>query len=276
MKKELENSKKNYKSSDHTFAICAYKESPYLASCIKSLLNQSVTSNIIMVTSTPCEYIENIAAKYSIPLYINTGESGIAGDWNYAYEMAKTSLVTIAHQDDIYEEKYTYEILTAANKSKRSIILFTDYGELRNGKRVVKNKLLKVKRIMLWPLKARLFHGSRFVRRRILSMGSPICCPSVCYNKEQCPRKIFTKHFMSDVDWQAWEKLSRLKGSFVYIPSIQMLHRIHEESETTRIIGDNRRSKEDYEMYCKFWPAPIARFIEHFYNKGEQSNNLNE
>ena len=31
-----------YQNTDHTFAVCAYKESPYLESCIKSLVNQKV------------------------------------------------------------------------------------------------------------------------------------------------------------------------------------------------------------------------------------------
>ena len=50
-----------YQNTDHTFAVCAYKESPYLESCIKSLISQTVKSNIIVCTSTPCEFIENMA-----------------------------------------------------------------------------------------------------------------------------------------------------------------------------------------------------------------------
>ena len=72
------------KRNDHTFAICAYKESPYLEECILSLKNQTVKSNIIMATSTPNEWIQGLAEKYEIPLYINTGEGGIAQDWNFA------------------------------------------------------------------------------------------------------------------------------------------------------------------------------------------------
>ena len=36
----------------HTFAVCAYKESEYLEECVKSLLEQTVKTNIIMATST--------------------------------------------------------------------------------------------------------------------------------------------------------------------------------------------------------------------------------
>lgn len=53
-----------------------------------------------------------------------------------------------------------------------------------------------------------------------------------------------------------------------------MGHRIHEDSETTAAIGDNKRSKEEYEMFCKFWPDSIARLIFKFYSKGQNSNQL--
>lgn len=37
----------------HVFAICAYKDSPYLESCIRSLAGQRVKSPVILCTSTP-------------------------------------------------------------------------------------------------------------------------------------------------------------------------------------------------------------------------------
>ena len=53
-----------------------------------------------------------------------------------------------------------------------------------------------------------------------------------------------------------------------------MSHRIHEESATTAIIGDNARQKENYIMYCKFWPPVIAGLINKFYSRSEKSNEL--
>lgn len=66
--------------NEHTFAVCAYKESPYLEECIESLKGQSVRSNILIATSTPNEYIKNIAEKNNIPYFINEGEGGITQD----------------------------------------------------------------------------------------------------------------------------------------------------------------------------------------------------
>ena len=53
---------------NHTFIVTAYKESKYLEECIKSLVNQTIKSNIIMSTSTPNEYINSLAKKYDIKL----------------------------------------------------------------------------------------------------------------------------------------------------------------------------------------------------------------
>ena len=44
---------KEHVNTNHTFAICAYKESPYLEECITSLMEQTVKSEIFIATSTP-------------------------------------------------------------------------------------------------------------------------------------------------------------------------------------------------------------------------------
>lgn len=262
------------KANDYVFVIPAYKESPYLEACIRSLKQQQLPVKIIIVTSTPNRHIEALVQEYKLEYYINTGKSGIAEDWNFGLNMAKGRVVTIAHQDDIYEPAFAKTVLEEINRHTHPLIAFTDYGELRNGVRVTNNRLLNIKRIMLFPLRSRKLQEIRFIRRRILSFGSPICCPSVTFVKENLPKAIFTSGYRSDVDWQAWERLSRYQGAFVYCKKILMFHRIHEDSETTAIIADNERTKEDYDMLCKFWPGWIAGIIEHFYRKGEGSNRL--
>ena len=86
----------------HTFAVCAYKDSPYLEACIRSLTEQQVKTDVICCTSTPSPYIEKITKKYAVPLYVREGESNIREDWLFAWHKAGGRLVTIAHQDDVY------------------------------------------------------------------------------------------------------------------------------------------------------------------------------
>lgn len=256
----------------HTFVICAYKESPYLENCIRSLLKQTVSSEIIMVTSTPNEWIEKNSEKYGIPLYVNTGEGGIAQDWNFAYQHCDSDYVTIAHQDDLYFEHYTEKILE--NVTSDSLIAFSDYGEIREKQIITKNRNLMIKKILLFPLRNQWLQKSVWVRRRVLSMGNPICCPAVTYVKKNLPEQLFHVNFRSNVDWETWEALSGKKGKFVYVAQPLMGHRIHDGSETSATIQENLRTNEDYEMFRKFWPDFIAKKLARIYMTSEKSNEI--
>jgi len=264
----------SYTHADHTFVVCAYKDSAYLEECVLSLKNQTVQTKIILSTSTPSDFINNIANKYHIPVFINNGTKGIGGDWNFALSCAKTDIVTIAHQDDIYEPDYTKAMLEGINNAKNPIIFFCHYAELRNGEKVYNNTLLNIKQKMLIPLKPKFAQKSIFVRRRVLSMGCPICCPAVTYVKKHIGENPFTNDFSSNLDWQQWEKLSKKKGSFVYNPEPLMCHRVHENSTTTEIIENGQRSQEDYKMFLKFWPSFIAKKLVKFYSNSEKSNKV--
>ncbi len=101
--------------SDHTFAVCAYKENPYLASTVESLLAQDARCPIIISTSTPNDHISAVARRFEVPVVVNPDPRGAASDWNYGYDAAETPLVTIAHQDDYYEPNYLSTMLAAVN-----------------------------------------------------------------------------------------------------------------------------------------------------------------
>lgn len=258
---------------EHTFAICAYKESDFLEECILSVINQTVKSNIIMVTSTKNEYISNLAAKYNIEVYYRDGKPDIQEDWNFAIEKANTKFVTIAHQDDIYFKTYVEELEKNINENN-DIIIFTDYVEIKNGEIIPKTNNLKIKETMLLPLRLNVLKGNKFIRKRILSLGSPICCPAVTYNKQLIGDKIFTSNMKCSLDWDTWYKLSKYKGRFVYINKDLMAHRIHEESETSVSIANNVRQNEDYEMFRKFWPKRIAKLLTKVYSKSLETNKI--
>ena len=262
----------SFRPDDHTWVVCAWGKSRYLEECLRSLADQTVGSRILISTSTPSEYIDCLAEKYGAEVYSHEGGRGIGADWNAGYDRADSALVTIAHQDDIYEPGYTGQMLREMNRSRDPLIFFTDYWELKDGKRELNTHNLKIKRIMLFPLRGRLFRNSRFVRRRILSLGSPICCPSVTYVKAACGDRIFSETMRVSLDWDQWERLSRKKGAFVYSQDPLMCHRLHGESETTRMIADSIRGKEDLEMFRRFWPEGIAAWLEKRYSASAKGN----
>jgi len=234
-----------------------------------------VKTNILLATSTPNAYIENLCEKYGIAMYVNQGDSGITQDWNFAYSQCRTEYITIAHQDDIYKSQYVESVLNKMKHSSHPLIAFTDYYEIRDGNEVKSNRLLRIKRFLLMPFRIGCFAGSRFVRRRVLSFGTPICCPSVTFAKPNLPDEVFLNEYLASEDWQAWERISRLKGDFLYCREPLMCHRIHQESETTKLVESSIRAKEDREMFEKFWPKPVAKQIARLYAESEKSNHLN-
>lgn len=261
---------KEYKN--HTFVICAYKQSKYLEECIKSIQSQNVKSNTIMSTSTPNKYIEDLAKKHKIELFINEGEKGIGQDWNFGVSKARTDYITIVHQDDIYKENYLEEIVKYLQKGKDFIISFTDYREIKNGKEIKLTKNLKIKKILLFPL--RFFKKSKFIKRRALSLGSSICCPSVTINKKVTGENPYKTELKCDLDWDTWYEMTKYKGVFLYINKELMCHRIHEESETSNLIQNNTRLEEDLLMLKRYWPEPIAKFIMKFYKNAVKTNEM--
>lgn len=253
----------------HTFAVCAYKQSPYLEACIQSLCEQTLKSHIVIATSTPNDFIYGVARKYHLEVFTHP-DGGIANDWNFALHCADSEYCTLAHQDDVYLPEYLEGCITKMDKRKNPLIAFTDYQEIIDQKRMPVNLNLKIKETLLFPL--RHFDDSRFVRRRVLSFGSPICCPSVTYHMKALRNFRFDPSMSVSLDWDAWERISALDGSFCYVAKPLMLHRIHELSETTNAIQDNRRSREDLRMLRRFWNRTFAQLIFRFYSRSQDSN----
>ena len=124
----------------------------------------------------------------------------------------------------------------------------------------------------MFPL--RFFKKSKFIKRRTLSLGNAICCPSVTINKKITGKNPYKTKLKCDLDWDTWDKMSQYKGDFLYIPKELMQHRIHEASETSNLIENNIRLEEDMLMLERYWPKPIAKFIMKFYKKAIKTNKM--
>ena len=258
---------------DHSFAILAYKESPYLEECIRSLVSQTKKSNIYISTSTPSRFLDRLAKKYELRIHLNKKSSGIASDWSFAYNASGTRYVTLAHQDDLYGENFSLELMKRRKLEEESLIFFTNYGELVNGESRFYTLNLVIKRVICRFFF--LFSDSirvNFLKTSLLSFGSPIPCPSVTYDRQHLNDFNFSEEFKINMDWDAWLRIAEKRGSFVRIEKNLMLHRIHPESETTKGISDNRRYNEDLRMFSRIWPAFFVKFIAKIYKLSYGSN----
>lgn len=264
------NEKVNPETARHSFVVCAYKDSAHIDGLLDSLFAQTVKSPILIATSTPTDTLYEKAKRLGLEVRVNDKSEGIGPDWNFAYSVAETDFVTLAHQDDFFAPDYTEKILGALDGAKNPIIAYTDYFEMRTEGNVENNLLLRVKRLMNAHIGR--FPRSKFIRRRILSLGSSVNCWSVTYNKKRFPDFRFDREMKVSLDWEAWERLSKEDGEFLYIPEMLTAHRVHAGSTTTACIENGDRHIEDLIMFKRFWPAPIARLILNFYEQSLKSN----
>jgi len=254
----------------HKFVICAYKENPNLEETIKSLQNQTVRSEIAISTSTPNLYLSGLSEKYHLPLWINSISAGSGSDWNFAFSKAEAEFVTLVHQDDIYEPTFLEETLKAIEKYKNPILIFTKYYELRDSGNVYESRFLQIKHLMNSVIS--FMPSSKFLRRFMLGLGCPICCPAVTYNKSKIGNINFRTDYQNSHDWEAYVRLAKLSGEYVYIPKSLVGHRVYTDSQTTKSIANGVRVKEDIEILNSIWPKSIAKLVMLFYKKSIDNN----
>jgi len=254
------------KESLHTFVILAYKESSYIQECISALKKQSVASRIVVATSTPSEFLKELSNKEKLELVVNPASGNIASDWSFGYALAKTKYVTLAHQDDIYNEDYTKECVSKMDRFKNSLIGFSNYSELICSKVVNNNLNLVVKKILLNVFYVFGYINSNVFKKKSLVFGSPICCPSVVFNKNNIGDFEFDKNIGCALDWDAWLRLAQRKGDFVYIRKTLMQHRIHPIAQSALYIQNGKRAAEELEIFRKIWPKPLAVLVSKLYS----------
>ncbi|MFD1630246.1 glycosyltransferase family A protein [Pseudopedobacter beijingensis] len=263
-------------TKNHSFVIPAYGSSPYLEKCIESLMQQTKKSKILITTSTPSDFLKDIANNYQLELIINPTPSSIGNDWNFALGVTDTKYVTIAHQDDIYGPQYTERLLKKINaaKNKNVLIAFTGYWDLIDNQ-IRKNSLNAwIKKLLLTPFIISETITSKHLKKTILLFGNPICCPSVTFNKENISNFKFSTTYSCTLDWFAWYQLAKQTGSFLYINQQLVQHRIHRESETTNQITNGKRAIEEYLFFEQIWGKHIAGVLSRFYSKGYKNNDI--
>jgi len=287
--------KSRMQCADHTFVILAYGTSPYLEECVQSLANQTISGQKLIVTSTPNSFITEIGERFEIPILVsaNVLEANASGsldtshvmadDWNFGLQATcptsspspeMTAYVTLTHQDDVYLPEFLEETLNLFNKYPDTLIAFTNYEEMtETGSIKPRNLTMLVKDILLF-----LGFGWReaikasMAKRRMLSFGSPVCCPSVTFNRRRIGDLHFRRDLRTNLDWDYWIKLARRDGGFAYCPRILMRHRIHQASETSRGLVDQARQQEDRQMFESLWPRAIARVLSGLYAMSYKSN----
>lgn len=259
---------------DHTFAIPVHRAAPKLAALVESLRAQSgARSEILLATSTPSAALDAFAKRHALTLHINPQPIGIAADWNFALAVANSTLVTLAHQDDIFAPAYVAQLSDALRRHPGALIGFCDYSEHTPFGPRSTNINLRIKR----ALRQRAFGTRECITEprdkvRLLSLGNPICCPSVMFDRSALADFRFPSGFQTNLDWMAWLELARRRGGFVYVRERLVSKGVHPESETTAAIANRAREREDRALFDTLWPRPVAAALATLYRLGYRAN----
>lgn len=261
---------------DHTFAIPVYGAAPHLTALVASLRAQTAGgSDILLATSTPSTELEEFARGEALGLHVNPRRLGIAADWNFALESAGTALVTLAHQDDLFAPSYLAHLIAALERHPAAVIAFSDYSEHTPLGPRASNFNLRLKR----ALSERAFRAREHIseprdKLRLLSLGNPICCPSVLFNRATLHDFHFPQGFQSNLDWMAWLDLARRPGGFVYVRERLVSKGVHPGSETSATIANRAREREDRALFETVWPKPVAATLAAVYRLGYLANRV--
>ena len=259
---------------DHTFAIPVYRSAPNLGALIESLRAQvGVRSQILLTSSTPSAQLEAFAKLHDLSLHINPQRIDIAADWNFALGAAQTALVTLAHQDDLFAPAYVAQLAGSLRRHTDAFFAFCDYTEHTDIGERPTNMNLRIKR----ALRRRAFGARECITEsrdkvRLLSLGNPICCPSVMLNRALLADFRFPSGFQTNLDWMAWLELARRPGGFVYVPERLVSKGVHADSETTATIANRAREREDRALFDALWPRPVAAALSALYKLGYRAN----
>ncbi len=188
---------------------------------------------------------------------------------------ARAPLVTLAHQDDLFAPGYVAELAQALHRHPRALFAFCDYSEHTPAGARPLTLNLRIKRLLcrraFGPLEC--LTDTRH-KQRLLSLGNPICCPSVMFDRRELSDFKFPKGFQTNLDWMAWLELSRRSGGFVYVRKSLLSKGIHDGSETTATIANRARQREDRQLFECFWPRPLAAILTAIYSLGYYGNRL--
>jgi hypothetical protein len=243
---------------------------------MESIFCQTQPANKVAIyTSTPMPHHHRIADEFSVELRTRSSPGSIGVNWNTALGGSVANLVTLAHQDDLYAPDYLRKMLSAMNRVPDALIGFSGFTECDDQGVVGESFNTKVKR----RLTQRAFGMDSVLhtpesKRRLLAWGNPICCPSVMFNRANLGDFSFREDLSSNLDWDAWTSLADRAGAFVIQPEVLVSKRMHQASETSYLLSNNRRASEDLQLFRRHWPAPAAHAIAFVYRMSYVANRL--
>jgi hypothetical protein len=255
------------RGAQHGFAVLAYRDSPFLESCVRSLVSQSSGSGVLISTSTPSPHIDRIAGRYGVPVIVSPGPSGIGPDWNFALRQGDWPMITLAHQDDLYDPEFARRSVEALSSSDAAIA-FTGHREISDDGAPSTTRVIRAKHLLTAMATGGRPRLGPMRRWALLAFGNPVACSSVTFHRERLGAFRFDEGLRSNLDWAAWWELHRRGLAFAFASEPLVLRRYNDLSATAGLLRNGTRLEEDRLMFRRIWPRPAAECLGAAYRLG--------
>lgn len=251
----------------HAFVVPAYGCSPFLGECLRSLQRQSLRSRVVVTTSTPSRFIDDIATANNADVLVNPSRTGIGSDWNFALNATGARYVTLAHQDDLYSSEFLAQSLAAVTDFGGSLC-FTGQLQIDDTGQPCRSKISVVKHVLARAVLGLGTEPSAMRLRAFLSLGNPLPCSSVTFDRHHLSDFAFSTDYESNLDWDAWWRLIEQRQVFVSISAPLVGRRHNAQTATASLIANGQRRVEDLMMFRRIWPEPVAVAVAALYRLG--------
>jgi hypothetical protein len=102
----------------------------------------------------------------------------------------------------------------------------------------------------------------------ILSFGNTLPCSTVTYDRDRLGQFQFSDQYASNLDWDAWWRLSRAGQTFLHTHERLVGRRHNPLTTTSQLILSGQRATEDQAMFRKIWPRPLGDALAYIYRAG--------
>ena len=231
-----------------TVAVPVFNGARFLPHTLDSLLGQQHDDfEVVVIDDVSTDDSVAIAESRGVRVVRNEVRRGLAGNWNAAFALAKTPLLVIAHQDDVYDPRFLAATSKLLATYPRAFIAHTRAGIIDAHDRPVVTAAARFKD-RFWPADEP-YERPPEAELRMLQTGNYIVCPAVMFRMSAVETiGTFNESYRFVPDWEYW--LRGLVAGFTiagtHAPLVQW--RSHEANATKQEEATLRRYDEELEL----------------------------
>lgn len=237
-----------------TFAIPCYNSNiNYLNKAIKSVRSQTLACwKLIIVDGNEGgqPILKSIVFNEKderISYIYNDIDRTMAGNWNFAFNVASTDFVTLLHDDDYLASNYVEEMTKLINSEPNSSMYFCDVSLVNELGNTVTTLADNIKKFIKPKKSIMSLQGDKGLAS--LLKGCFIFCPTCCYKKSDISDSPFSSRWRMVTDFQMYFDLL-LQGKVLTGSNKKLyFYRRHKSNQTVLLTKNFKRFEEEVSFY---------------------------